>query len=82
MKKEISFNKAYVTCLTCDCCYDQNGNPKFCQAKSHSIDPRSILTNMSVAAECEAWFPKQIGRQNCGEEYSSGDRYYEKDSLA
>jgi len=82
MNKKISFNDAYVTCLTCDCCYDQNGDPKFCQAKSHSIDQRAILVNMSVAANCDAWFPKAIGRANCGKDYNSGIRYYEKDSLA
>jgi hypothetical protein len=82
MKKTIDFNPVYITCLTCDLCYDDRGQPTYCQ-KGWPVDPRRILMNMEKAANCDAWFPKSIGRQYCGSEYSSGgERHYEKDSMA
>lgn len=81
MKKIIDYHNAYVTCLTCDVCYDQHGLPTFCQNGIH-IDPRAVLDNMERAANCKEWFPKQIGRRNAGKEYTNQDRWYEKDSMA
>ena len=82
MKKTIDYHDAYVSCVTCDVCYDQNGQPTRCQMKGCSVDPRAALLNMNIAANCTAWFPKLVGRQNCGKDYDSGDRWYEKDSIA
>ena len=81
MEKTISFNEAYITCLTCDVCYDKDGLPLYCQ-KGWIVDPRDVLGNMGTAAKCDGWFPRVIGRGACGPEYSSGDRWYEKDSMS
>ena len=81
MRKELELNDAYVTCLTCDLCYDDRGVPTFCQ-RGKPVDPRNILENMNTAAKCKYWFPKVISRSNASLEYSSGDRWYEKDSMA
>ena len=81
MQMNMSFNDEYVTCVTCDLCYDQHNQPTFCQL-GMNINPREIFKNKERAAKCRHWFPRVIGRVYAGKEYSSGDRWYEKDSMA
>ena len=82
MLRELSFNPAFVTCLTCDMCYSGvNGLPTYCQ-KGIDIDPREILDNMNRAAKCPQWYPRKIGRVNCSDDYPSYEHLYEKDSMA
>jgi len=79
--KVIDFDPVFVTCLTCDVCYDSNGGPTYCQ-RGIPIDPRAISENMERAAKCKEWFPKVIGRRYSGAEYSEDtDKWYEKDSM-
>ena len=83
MKKELDLREDYVTCITCDVCYDQQGAPTFCQKYSSLIDPKNILGNQSKAQKCSGWFPRAVGRVNCGKDYDKDDkRWYEKDSMA
>jgi hypothetical protein len=85
MEKTLDFHEAYVTCITCDLCYSSavaNDLPTYCQKLELSIDPRKVLDNMDRAVRCSAWFPRDIGRRQCGPNYDSEERHYEKDSLA
>jgi len=79
--KVVDFHESYVTCITCDACYDQCGNPTYCQ-KGFPVDPRAIFENQDRARNCGSWFPRAIGRRASGPEYDSGDRWHEKDSMA
>jgi len=81
MIKELSFSKEYVTCLTCDLCYDHHGAPTYCQL-GKPVNPRDIFKNQEVAALCPSWFPRKISRVYCGPEYNDDERWYEKDSMA
>lgn len=79
--KVIDFDAVYVSCVTCDVCYDQNNLPTFCQ-KGLAIDPRDVLRNMERASQCAEWFPRALGRRVAGPEYGiDDDRWYEKDSM-
>ena len=91
-EKELDFNNVdkvlnlrcdFVTCITCDCCYDQNGNPTFCQRNSLAVNPSEVLDNQNRAKDCSGWFPKLIGRKHASRRYDKDDeRWYEKDSMA
>jgi len=54
----------YVTCLTCDRCYDGHGRPSFCQEFLKVVDEREVLKNQETARRCLYWFPAAIGRAN------------------
>jgi len=69
--KVIDFAAAYVTCITCDCCYDDRNQPCFCQHVCSPIDARDIYANMDRARDCRFWFPKAVGRRASGEEYDA-----------
>ena len=53
---ELTLNNDYLICDNCACCYDQEGNPTYCQVFCH---PNK---NKQKAQVCEAFIPKGVPR--------------------
>jgi hypothetical protein len=62
VRREMAFTKGFVACTNCGACYDQNDEPRFCQAYSFTVDPSATEVNIFKAEACEQWVPKGLDR--------------------
>ncbi|MDP1814459.1 MAG: hypothetical protein Q8K92_08420 [Leadbetterella sp.] len=62
--REIVIQGEYVSCITCDLCYDASNSkiPSFCQEFKTEVNPSDILKNHKVARSCEFYCPKGMER--------------------
>ena len=53
IEKTLEFKDEFVTCTTCDCNYNKDDYPIFCQEFLTPMNPRNIYENMDRASRCK-----------------------------
>ena len=79
IEKAFQLRTEFVSCVYCECAYDANNNPTFCQIFSTPIKIRDIVGNEERARECDYWIPYGLPRSKIIT--PDIDRWYEKDSM-